>query len=115
MDEITINDVTYYIPVEYSYYITELEGSLTLTRSGSVVLYDSLRRSGDSSSGYPRVTLSYGSKATYSYRSGNQTITTDLSVTSWDIDHQNLLNDPLMNIYIMIIMASAAIWRLFKS
>lgn len=115
MDEITINGTTYYIPSEYSYYIIELEGSLTLTRSGSVVIYDSLRRYSDQSSGYPRITIQYGSKAQYAYRSGNQTITQDLSVSSWNIDHKNLLQDPLMSIYIMIVVSCAAVWRLFKS
>lgn len=115
MDTITINGVTYDIPAEYSYYIVQKDNTLTLSRSGSITLYSNLQSYNDNSSGYPRITLSYGSTGRYITRSGNTTSTINLNVTSWSVDHKNLMQDPMMSIYMMLIIGGAVLWRLFKS
>lgn len=115
MDTITINGVTYDIPSEYSYYIIEKDNTLTLSRSGNITIYSSLQRYNDYYSGYPRIQISYGQTARYTVRSGQQTSTSDLTVSSWSVSHNNLLQDPMMSIYMTVVLAGALIWRLFKS
>lgn len=115
MDQITINGVTWNIPVEYSYYVIELDNSLTLSKSGNVTLYLSLTEYNNSNSGYPQIQLQYGRKARYITRTGQTTITTDLSLNSWSVNHKNLLQDPMLSAYMLLIIGVAIIWRLFKS
>ena len=114
MDIITINGTDYYIAEDYSYYVIEVNGTLTLKRSGSVNCYSTLSEYNNSNSGYPRVQIQYGQKARYVTRINNQTITSDLSLNSWSISHKNVLADPMMNIYLGCIIAIAAIWRLLR-
>lgn len=115
MDEIIINGNTYLIPTEYSYYVIELNNTLTLSRSGSITLYSDLARYNNSSPSYPRITLQYGNTGRYITQTGVSTTTNDLIVSSWEIKHKNLTQDPMFNTYLLIIMAAALIWRLFKS
>lgn len=115
MDSITINGVIYDIPTEYSYYVIQKGNTLTLARTGNVTLYSSLQLYNDYTSGYPRIQISYGQSARYTVRSGQSTTTTDLTVNSWSVDHKNLLQDPMMSIYLMLVLGAAVIWRLFKS
>lgn len=115
MDTITINGVTYDIPYEYSYYVIQKDNTLTLSRSGNITLYSSLQSYNDNASGYPRITLQYGQTGRYVVRSGNTTTTTNLTVNSWSVDHKNLMQDPMMSIYMMLIIGGAVLWRLFKS
>lgn len=110
MDIITINGVDYFIPWEYSYYVTETDNTLTLNHSGNITCYSSLSEYNNSNSGYPRIQLQYGQKARYVYRSGQQTFTSDLTLNSWSINHKNLLYDPLMSVYLCIIIAIFALW-----
>lgn len=115
MDIITINGVQYDIPVEYSYYVIEKDNTLTLSRSGNITLYTGLQSYNNNNSGFPRIQLAYGQTARYTTRSGQVSTTTDLNLNSWSIDHKNLLQDPMISVYLYIVICCALIWRLFKS
>lgn len=114
MDIITINGVDFYIPEDYSHYVVEVAGTLTLSKTGNVTLYSSLTEYNNSNSGYPRIQLQYGQKARYSTRTGQQTFTQDLTLNSWSFKNKNKLSDPFLLIYLAIAILGLIIWRSFK-
>lgn len=114
MDVIEINGQNYYIARDYSYYVIEVDNTLTLSKSGNVTLYSSLTEYNNNNSGYPQIQLQYGRKARYITRSGQTTQTQDLNLNSWDFVNRNKLGDPMLSIYILIVISVAIVWRLFR-
>lgn len=113
--KVNINDTEYLCPADYIDYIVEYDGTLTLSKSGSVTLYSRLETY-NNSDGYPRITLAFGRTGRYITRNGSYgTTTTDLAVRSYEvISNDNTLYAPLVNTLLLVVIAMGVVIKMFK-
>lgn len=115
METVVINGVTYYVPIDYVAYIHKVDDTLTLSRSGSITLYSSLS-SYNSYDGYPRITLTFGQKGRYLYRSGNYTNTVDLVIDSYvPVNNSKILyNNDFSSMVLLLCIFFVLVLNFFK-